>query len=69
MGAFSTWANKPMNLINARIETLKPAFEKTKPCIVVSNGWYEWKKSSNSEKIPFLYMMIIDYIFAGVYNE
>jgi putative SOS response-associated peptidase YedK len=56
-GLSPTWANKPMNLINARIETLKekPAFNKTKPCIVVSNGWYEWKKSNNSEKNSFFY--------------
>ena len=38
------WTKKPMNLINARIETLnqKPAFKETKPCLVVTDGWYEW---------------------------
>ena len=71
-GLSPTWANKPMNLINARIETLKekPAFKKTKPCIVVSNGWYEWKKSNNSKKIPFFIHDDNKIIyFAGVYNE
>ena len=67
-GLSPTWANKPMNLINARIETLreKPAFKKTKPCIVVSNGWYEWKNPIIQKKFLFLSMMIIRlYILLG----
>ena len=46
-GFSPVWAKKPMNLINARIETLnqKPAFKETKPCLVVTDGLYEWKKS------------------------
>ena len=71
-GLSPIWANKPMNLINARIETLKekPAFKNTKPCIVVSNGWFEWKKSNNHEKIPFYIHNNNKIIyFAGIYNE
>ena len=54
-GLTPEWANKPMNLINARIETIKekPAFKNSKPCIIVSDGWYEWKKSNTVGKIPF----------------
>ena len=54
-GLTPEWATKPMNLINARIETLKekPAFKNSKPCIIVSDGWFEWKKSNTVEKIPY----------------
>ena len=53
-GLTTEWANKPMNLINARIETLKekPAFKNSNPCIVVSVGWVEWKKSNTLGIVP-----------------
>ena len=71
-GLSPVWAKKPMNLINARIETLnqKPAFKETKPCLVVTDGWYEWKKSNNSEKYPFYFHKGGKIIYmAGIYNE
>ena len=40
------WADKPFNLVNARIETLreKPSFSNSNRCLVPSDGWYEWKE-------------------------
>jgi len=71
-GLTPEWATKPMNLINARIETLKekPAFKNSKPCIVVSDGWFEWKKSNTLGKIPFYIHNNNKIIyFAGIYND
>ena len=71
-GLSPTWAKKPMNLINARIETLheKPAFKNTLPCLVVADGWYEWKKSNTKEKIPFYFHNNGKLIYmAGIYNS
>ena len=71
-GLTPEWANKPMNLINARIETLKekPAFKNSKPCIIVSDGWFEWKKSNTVEKMPFYIHNNNKIIyFAGIYNN
>ena len=71
-GLTPEWATKPMNLINARIETLKekPAFKNSKPCIVVSDGWFEWKKSNTVGKIPFYIHNNNKIIyFAGIYND
>ena len=41
------WAKQPMNLINARYETLhlKPSFKNCKRCLVIADGWFEWKIS------------------------
>ena len=71
-GLTPEWSNKPMNLINARIETLKekPAFKNSKPCIIVSDGWFEWKKSNTVEKMPFYIHNNNKIIyFAGIYNN
>ena len=71
-GLTPEWATKPMNLINARIETLKekPAFKNSKPCIIVSDGWFEWKKSNTLGKIPFYIHNNNKIIyFAGIYND
>ena len=71
-GFSPVWAKKPMNLINARIETLnqKPAFKETKPCLVVTDGWYEWKKSNTSEKHPFYFHKGGKLIYmAGIFNK
>ena len=71
-GLTPEWASKPMNLINARIETIKekPSFKNSKPCIVVSDGWFEWKKSNTIDKIPFYIHNNNKIIyFAGIYND
>lgn len=71
-GLSPEWNDKPINLINARIETLreKPAFKKSKPCIIVSDGWFEWKKSKTKQKKPFYIHNNKKIIyFAGIYNS
>ena len=49
-----TWAKIPMNLSNAREESLsiKPSFKDCKRCVIIADGWYEWKKSLE-HKTPF----------------
>ena len=49
-----SWAKKPMNLINARSETLieKPSFKEAKRCVIVADGWYEWK-TETEKKTPY----------------
>ncbi|KAG2205796.1 hypothetical protein INT47_003979 [Mucor saturninus] len=56
--------------INARSETLQVAsiFSSAKPCIIIAEGFYEWKTSST--KIPF-YVKRRDgqlMLFAGLYD-
>ena len=65
------WADKPFNLVNARIETLreKPSFSNSNRCLVPSDGWYEWKRTS-IEKIPFYHYINNSLIhMAGIYND
>lgn len=64
------WAKKPMNLINARSETLKekPSFRDTLRCIFIADGWYEWQRKKNM-KIPYYHHRENELIyFAGIYN-
>ena len=66
-----TWANKPMNLINARSETLgeKPSFKNAMRCIFIADGWYEWKRDKNI-KTPYYHHIKDELIyFAGIYNK
>jgi len=72
-----SWAKTPMNIINARIETLdeKPSFKEAKRCVFLSDGWYEWKrwfdwKRRENNKDPY-YHTIDDNIIhmAGIYNS
>ncbi|MCA9567712.1 MAG: SOS response-associated peptidase [Myxococcales bacterium] len=62
--------------INARGETVaeKPAFRasfKKKRCLIVADGYYEWKRLSKTEKIPHL--MRIDgggpFAMAGLWSQ
>jgi putative SOS response-associated peptidase YedK len=60
-----------MNLINARSETLKekPSFREAKRCVIVADGWYEWKKEAQS-KTPFYHHLNGQvFHFAGLYNS
>lgn len=72
-----SWAKTPMNIINARIETLdeKPSFKEAKRCVFLTDGWYEWKrwfdwKRRENNKDPH-YHTIDDNIIhmAGIYNS
>ena len=66
------WADKPMNLINARVETLnaKPSFREAARCVLVADGWYEWQQGT-SAKQPFYHKSNEGSLlfFAGIYND
>lgn len=56
-------------LINSKAETItdKPSFKnafKRKRCLVLSDGFYEWKKVNPKEKIPYRIKMQDDSLFA-----
>jgi len=59
-GLIPAWSNNELygsKMINARLETVttKPSFKNLIPknrCIVLSNGYYEWKQISG-KKVPF----------------
>ena len=64
------WAEKPFNLINARIETLSelPSFKNSNRCLIPADGWYEWK-SVDDTKIPFFHYLKNNFFcFAGLYG-
>lgn len=56
-------------MINAKAETIaeKPSFKnslKRKRCLVLSDGFYEWKTISKKEKIPYRITMCDNSLFA-----
>lgn len=71
------WAKSPMNLINARFETIheKPSFRNAKRCVFIMDGWYEWKryfdwKRREHVKDPYYHHLNSDLIYVGgLYNE
>ena len=72
-----SWAKKPMNLINARYETImeKPSFSKARRCVLIMDGWYEWKRYFNwdrreNKKDPYYHHLNSELNFVGgLYNE
>ena len=66
-----TWAKTPMNLINARSETLsvKPSFKMAERCLIVADGWYEWSRTNNKKQPYFFHMNDSVFNFAGIYTE
>ena len=66
-----SWAKKPMNLINARSETLreKPSFKMAKRCLIVADGWYEWLKQDQKKQPYYLHIRGELFLFGGIYNE
>ena len=71
-----SWAKTPMNLINARYETIdeKPSFKNMKRCVFIMDGWYEWKRHFNWKKRehvkdPYYHHMNSKIIYvAGLYD-
>tara|TARA_Y100000389_G_C17341614_1_gene453639 strand:+ start:438 stop:1031 length:594 start_codon:yes stop_codon:yes gene_type:complete len=64
------WADKPFNLVNARIETLreKPSFSNSNRCLVPSDGWYEWKEK-DGKKVPYFHHLNGEiFFFGGVFG-
>ena len=72
-----SWAKKPMNLINARYETIheKPSFKGMNRCVFIMDGWYEWKRYFNwnkREHVKDPYYHHLDsklFYVAGLYND
>ena len=66
-----TWAKTPMNLINARSETLniKPSFKMAKRCLIIADGWFEWLRTNNYKQPYFFHMSDFLFSFAGIYTE
>ncbi|MBX7221761.1 MAG: SOS response-associated peptidase [Blastocatellia bacterium] len=60
-GLIPSWSKDPklgMNLINARSESIleKPSFNrifKTRRCLVLADGFYEWKKNPDGSRTPY----------------
>lgn len=61
---------------NAKAETItiKPSFRgcvKSRRCLVIARGFYEWQKRSNNERIPYYIYLKHEPIltFAGLYDK
>ena len=65
------WAKEPMNLINARSETVrqKPSFKESKPCLIVADGWFEWKRDGEVKQPYYFHMNNEVFYFAGIHND
>ena len=65
-----TWAKTPMNLFNARAETLteKPSFKGAQRCVFIADGWYEWQRAASPSR-PWYHHSDGELLrFAGVYE-
>ncbi len=77
-GLIPSWANDIRighRLINARAETLgsKPSFRmafKSRRCLVLADGFYEWKKTGKNKQ-PYFIRMANDrpFVFAGLWER
>jgi putative SOS response-associated peptidase YedK len=76
-GLIPSWSKDPSmgsNLINARAETVdkKPSFKnafKNKRCLIVADGFYEWKKEGKSKDPLYFYLKSgRPFGFAGLYE-
>jgi len=78
-GLIPSWAKDKSissKLINARSETLaeKASFKnalKYRRCLVIADGFYEWKKSTKKSKIPYRIFLNTKelFAFAGLWEE
>jgi putative SOS response-associated peptidase YedK len=74
-GLIPSWAkDKKMAQINARSETAadKPMFRsafKKRRCVILADGWYEWK-TNGKQKQPFFFRMKAEepMLFAGLWE-
>ncbi len=65
------WAKKPMNLINARSETLheKPSFRDARRCVIPVDGWYEWYRQDGKKQPYFFHNNNDLFLFAAIYSS
>jgi putative SOS response-associated peptidase YedK len=79
-GLIPSWAKDPSignRMINARAETLaeKPSFKnayRRRRCLVLADGFYEWKKEPNSTSKTPLYIRLTSgdpFVFAGLWES
>ncbi|AIM15019.1 SOS response-associated peptidase [Neobacillus sedimentimangrovi] len=78
-GLIPPWAKDPSignKLINARAETIseKPSFRhafKNKRCLIIADGFYEWKRNSDHSKTPMRIKLKSDSLFgmAGIWEQ
>jgi putative SOS response-associated peptidase YedK len=79
-GLIPAWAKDPSignRMINARAETLaeKPSFKnayKRRRCLVLADGFYEWRKEPNSKAKTPMYIRLADdepFAFAGLWES
>jgi putative SOS response-associated peptidase YedK len=77
-GLIPSWAKDPKignRMINARSETLaeKPSFRnayKRRRCLVLSDGFYEWKKSNGAKTPMFIHLASGEpFAFAGLWES
>ena len=78
-GLVPAWADDPKigyRMINARAESIatKPSFRnafKSRRCLVVADGFYEWQKTDAKTKQPYLIHMKDDrpFAFAGLWEH
>lgn len=78
-GLIPSWAKDPAignRMINARAETLaeKPSFRtafKRRRCLVLADGFYEWRKEPRGAKTPFYFRLKgrEPFAFAGLWEE
>jgi putative SOS response-associated peptidase YedK len=78
-GLIPFWAKDPAigaRMINARAETLaeKPAFKaayRYRRCLILADGFYEWKKGGGSGKSPSLFRLASGnpFAFAGIWER
>jgi putative SOS response-associated peptidase YedK len=63
----------PSVVMNGRAETIdhKPMFKNTKKCVVLANGFFEWKKSTSSNKKEkhFITNSRGSFYMAGLYQQ
>ncbi|MGH7909536.1 MAG: SOS response-associated peptidase [Thermodesulfobacteriota bacterium] len=77
-GLIPFWAKEASigyKMINAKAETVheKPSFRKSfkeKRCLVLADGFYEWKKPDKKNKIPFRFVLKSrePFAFAGLWD-
>jgi len=75
-GLIPLWAkDKKTSFINARAETLfeKPAFRaavKRRRCLILADGYFEWKAETPKKKQPFYFHLKDDapFAFAGIWD-
>ncbi|MBI4504596.1 MAG: SOS response-associated peptidase, partial [Chloroflexi bacterium] len=77
-GLIPGWAKDPSigdRMINARAETVaeKPSFRhalRRKRCVVLADGFYEWRKDATGRKLPFCIALEDEapFAFAGLWD-